>query len=618
MKDSVLFHQLMESLNELIYFKDTKSRFVSISKSMAERFGLDSREEAIGKTDFDFFEEHHAKEAYDDEQKILESGKPIRNKLQKEYLKNPNRIAWSTVSKFPLHNEAGELVGTYGISIDITKEKEISEKLEQSYEDFRKFSEQVPGFFYMFKLDADNNASFPFASEGIKEVFELEPEDVEQSAQPVIDLIHEDDLARVFNSIKMAVLNQETWRYDYRVNLPTKGLRWLRGRATPELQEDGSTLGYGYITDITYEKNMYLNNVQLRRQFQAIFNSVPNLIFVKDIDGKYVMANQSAAKYFGVSPDKILGMKDTDMGFSEEKAQTFNEADKYVIQTNEPLFIPEDKSVTQDGEEVWHQTIKVPFDKTGTDKPAVLSIVTDITRRKNKESELNNSLNIIGEQNKRLMNFAHIVSHNLRNHAGNIQMLLSLYEVEESEEEKEELMTHLSTASKRLNETIADLNEIIDQQYSSSDHLREINLKDVVNKIKEILTSEILENQVSFVEKIPDDLSLEYNASYLESILLNLLSNAIKYRHPDRKPKIHISAYQDQENVYLEVTDNGLGIDLKKFRNKLFGMYNTFHNNDNSKGIGLFITKNQVESMGGSIDVQSEPGVGTTFKIQLT
>src|SRR6056297_3392756 len=114
MMDSILFNNLLDNVDELIYFKDTESRFIRISKSMAERFDLECPDDAIGKTDFDFFEEHHANEAYQDEQKILNTGKPILNKVQKEFLKNPDRIAWSTVSKFPLYNENGEISGTYG------------------------------------------------------------------------------------------------------------------------------------------------------------------------------------------------------------------------------------------------------------------------------------------------------------------------------------------------------------------------------------------------------------------------------------------------------------------------------------------------------------------------
>jgi PAS domain S-box-containing protein len=381
--------------------------------------------------------------------------------------------------------------------------------------------------------------------------------------------------------------------------------------------DDGSVISPGYITDITDQKEAYESIARLREQLQQVIDFAPNLIFVKDLDGTYLMANESAATFFDTTTNDIVGKKDVDLGVPEEQAQHFLDIEKEVIRTNRPSSIPEFKTTLKDGTEVWHQTIKVPFLNTDSGKPAMLSVATNITALKQKEIELKNSLDIIGDQNKRLTNFAHIVSHNLRNHAGNISMLLSLYDMEESGEEKEVLLEHLGLASKRLNESIADLNEIIDQQYKTTNDQKELNLRKNVDKIKEILTTETLANNVRFEEDIPENLTVKYNSSYLESILLNLLSNAIKYRHPGRKPIVSIKAYEQNDSVFLEIADNGLGIDMDKYGEKLFGMYNTFHSNENSKGIGLFITKNQIESMGGSIEVESEPDKGTTFKIEL-
>lgn len=384
-----------------------------------------------------------------------------------------------------------------------------------------------------------------------------------------------------------------------------------------EYQPDKNGLNKGYVTDFGEQKEIHKSNIRLKHQFQAVFDTVPNLIFVKDLNGTYIMANKATAEFFGQNPEEIVGKTDVDFGMTKEEAMRFREADREVVENNDMLFIPEVKTIRPDGTKVWHQTIKVPFQQLDSNQPTVLSVVTDVTRRKKNEMELSNSLNIISEQNKRLMNFAHIVSHNLRNHAGNIGMLLSLYDTEESQEEKEELLDHLRMASNQLNESINDLNEIIDQQYKTSNDRKEINLANHVSKIKEILTTDILAHNVTFKEQIPEDLTLKYNPAYLESIILNLLSNAIKYRHPDRKPTIEVEATKKGKSVLFKVSDNGLGIDLDKYGEKLFGMYNTFHNNKNSKGIGLFITKNQIESMGGSIEVESEPDKGTTFTIIL-
>ncbi|WP_428235554.1 PAS domain-containing protein [Gracilimonas sp.] len=616
-EQATLFKKMMNYLPDCIFFKDKESRFIAINNACAKKLGLEDPAEADGKTDFDFFDAEHARQAREDEVEVMKSEQPIINKTEKEGSRHGKKSAWASTTKLPLYGDNGNVVGTFGITRDVTRQHHAELELQQAEATLNRLSEQVPGFFYLFERNNEGQSYIPFASSGVEDLFEVSPDEVKNDINAIIERVHPDDRIQFITSIQKSLNGLTLWEHEFRVLLSKNNLRWLRGRAKPEKLPDGTSRGYGYLTDITEEKEQYEQITRLQEQLQQVIDFAPTLIFVKDLEGRYLMANKSTADFYGLPRKEMIGKRDIDIGVSEEKAQKYRKADQKVIENNEEMFIPEDKTILPDGRELWHQTTKVPFLNTDSGKPAVLSIVTDITQRKQNEIELRNSLDIIGEQNKRLKNFAHIVSHNLRNHAGNISMLLSLYDMEESQEEKEELLSHLSSASHRLNESIADLNEIIDQQYKTGNDLKELNLQETISKIKEILTTDILANNVKFEEQVPADLSLEYNPAYLESIILNLLSNAIKYRHPDRKPKISINAWEESDKVFLEISDNGLGIDMEKFGDRLFGMYNTFHGNDNAKGIGLYITKNQIESMGGSIAVDSIPGEGTTFKIQL-
>jgi signal transduction histidine kinase len=145
-----------------------------------------------------------------------------------------------------------------------------------------------------------------------------------------------------------------------------------------------------------------------------------------------------------------------------------------------------------------------------------------------------------------------------------------------------------------------------------------LRLNQYIDTVKSILSDQILLTQASIITDIPEDLMVNYNPAYLQSVLYNLISNAIRYRHSDRKPIISLKWQKEDNQNVLEVTDNGIGIDLIKNGDKIFGMYKTFSSNVDSKGIGLFITRNQIEAMGGSITVASEPSIGTTFKIHFT
>ncbi len=615
--DSLLFNRLMEHLNESIFFKDLDSKFIRINSECATKFGVDDPKDAIGKTDADFFGEEHARAAFEDEQKILATEEPIIQKVEREDFQDSDKVLWASTTKMPLYDDDRELIGTFGITRDITDQKVLELELKYSQEKFDKLSELAPGFLFLHKVDKDNTIRFPFASQGIKELFGLDPADIKDSIKPLLKRVHKEDVRRVLSSIMESVTFAEEWNCEYRIYHPEKGLRWVRGLARPVLQKDGSVLSPGYLTDTTEMKEASERSEKLRLQFQSILNAIPNLVFIKDRSGKYLVVNDAACTFFEIPREEFLGKTDQQLGVPLDKVKLFRSADFKVIETGESFFIPEIKTVKPNGDEYWHQTIKLPYKQIDSDEYAVLTIVTDITERRQRETELDNSLEIIGQQNQRLTNFAHIVSHNLRNHAGNISMLLNLYDPEESEEEQQEILGYLNTAAENLNESIADLNEIVDQQQMTIDQFKDVNLKDHLTKIKEILVSDVLSNNVKFDEDIPEDLVFGYNPAYLESILLNLISNAIKYRKPEVSPIITIKAFEDGGHYYLDVSDNGLGIDMERHGKKLFGMYKTFHGNDNAKGIGLFITKNQIESMGGSIRVESEPGRGTTFKIKL-
>lgn len=256
------------------------------------------------------------------------------------------------------------------------------------------------------------------------------------------------------------------------------------------------------------------------------------------------------------------------------------------------------------------------YNKTQLVSGFVLSI-EDITQRKNNELELINSLSLVTEQNERLLNFSYIVSHNLRSHTSNIKMILNLLEDEENEDERKELLESLKSVSELLNETIYNLNDVISIQSNINKILEPIKLNEYINKALEILSKNIKDKNVTIKNNITKEIIIQYNPAYLESIILNFISNAIKYSDPKKEAWIEINVYEENDKTVLLIKDNGIGIDLTKNGDKLFGMYKTFHGNSDARGLGLFISKNQIESMGGHVDVESELNKGTSFKITL-
>ncbi len=280
-------------------------------------------------------------------------------------------------------------------------------------------------------------------------------------------------------------------------------------------------------------------------------------------------------------------------------------------------FNTEIKMVTLNNREFWARAIGKPMYNENKEIIGVRGVFQDIDDQKRKEIRLQKSVDIIAAQNSRLFNFAHIVSHNLRSHTSNLSLLVQLIEDINDPKEKEELIKEVKTISSNLNTTIEHLNEIVTIQTNNKQKKIPVKFKESLELVTSGI-SQIINNNNSQIRTDFSELEeINYIPAYLESILLNLITNAIKYKHPDRDPVIDIKTYLKDKSQFLKVSDNGRGIDMSLFKDKIFGMYKTFHYNKDAVGIGLFLTKNQVESMGGSITVESQVDKGTSFIIEF-
>lgn len=282
------------------------------------------------------------------------------------------------------------------------------------------------------------------------------------------------------------------------------------------------------------------------------------------------------------------------------------------------VFDEELKIITANKRELWVRAMgKAIYDDQQNKIIGVRGIFQDIDERKEKEITLRSSISLIHEQNERLVNFAHIVSHNLRSHAANLQLTLDLLATETDQIEAAHFKENLNKISESLNQTINHLKDVAVIQTDNNPIKKTIRFENVFISTLATLQSQIELAKVEVKADFEACPEIEYIPAYLESIFLNLITNAIKYRHPDKAARIVIKTYKEDGKVVLEVSDNGLGIDLEKFGSKLFGMYKTFHNNPDARGVGLFITKSQIEALGGNISIQSEVNKGSTFKINF-
>ena len=241
----------------------------------------------------------------------------------------------------------------------------------------------------------------------------------------------------------------------------------------------------------------------------------------------------------------------------------------------------------------------------------------DITQRKEDELAKVKSLKLIHEKNNKLNNFAHIVTHNLKSHSANFENLLEFYDEAETNEERDELMAHLKTVSQSLTKTISNLNDIVSIQNNKSNERQNLNVYEYVNNAIMLLEVEIYKSKAKIINNVDPSIYINFNPAYLESVFQNLLSNAIKYKHQDRAPYIILDSAITKDKIIITIQDNGLGIDMEKFGKEVFKLYRTFHYNENSEGVGLYLIKNHIETFNGTIELKSKVNVGSQFTIKF-
>lgn len=275
------------------------------------------------------------------------------------------------------------------------------------------------------------------------------------------------------------------------------------------------------------------------------------------------------------------------------------------------------KLIRYDKLEVWVNVTATPIFDDNNEVVGIRGIMQDVTETKLKEIDFEKRLIQIETQNKRLVSLASKVSYKLKCHANNLHLTAELLGDALSFDEEPELKNGLREISKNITTTINHLNETVSMQSKALGPKSTVSFKDNLLCAMQLMQDDIFSNEVEIYSDFSEVTHIVYHPSTLESIFLNLISNTIKFRHPSRKPVIDIYTYEDEGVNYLMFKDNGQGIDLKKYRQKIFNLYETFHDHPDSVGIGLYDIKNQIEALNGTIEIESAVNIGTTFLIKF-
>jgi PAS domain S-box-containing protein len=349
-----------------------------------------------------------------------------------------------------------------------------------------------------------------------------------------------------------------------------------------------------------------------------IFNNAVTLNVVAGFDGYFKRVSESWLNLTGWTEPELKSRPFLSFVHPDDVIST-EEAFKYIREGNH-LFTFENRYLSKDGSYQWLLWSSAVDMK----EQLIFASAINITHRKKSEEELLQSKQNIEaiaiklqEQNRQLDEFAHIISHNLRSPVGNIKALINLLDENSGLQDYKLIFLKLKNVSQNLSDTMNDLMETLKVKTQSDLEKTENRFKDILDKVIQTLEGDLINAEASVTFDFNLAPVIYYPKAYLESIFQNLLTNSLKYRSLDRKAAIHFESRKVDDHMELRVTDNGQGIDLEKHGTQLFGLHRTFHTHDQARGVGLFLVKTQIESMGGSISADSVVGKGTTFTIKF-
>jgi PAS domain S-box-containing protein len=387
-------------------------------------------------------------------------------------------------------------------------------------------------------------------------------------------------------------------------------LYWESAIISPVLDNEGQIMNYLSIKeDITQSLAAETKIKDSELYHRTLLQSIPDMVFVLNDEGTFLDFKTSHNDDLYSDPDAFIN-NDIRNIMPDKVVQKIMAAVLQCLNTEQTLTF--EYSLVIKNSTRFFSANMVSF---GNRK--VITTVRNITEYRNNLDQIQDLLDIEEKQNESLHTFTHIVSHNLRIHTANMLGILMLLEMEDTKTFENQFVQLLKESSINLEETIGHLIEVLEIKLEKEKNFEKTNLLETVRKAISGLQYSANKNDVRQVIDIPEDITVNVVPSYLDNIILHLLDNGIRYCDKTKDSYVRISSIIEDDYTIIIIKDNGVGLDLEMYGEQLFDMYKKFHDKSTSNGLGLFMTKNQVEAMGGHIEVESELTKGTTFKVYL-
>lgn len=467
--------------------------------------------------------------------------------------------------------------------------------------------------FWEWELETGNE----WWSASMYELLGYSPADFEITYEKWInDLVHPEDRTRLTAAIDQHIQHHAPYYCTFRMRCKSGEYRWFESRGQAQRDTSGRAVRFlGTSLDVT-ENQQSKESKQYQEFLKREAARLAKIgIWELDTQNEQVTWSEEVYRIHEVEPGIKIEYLEAANFYVEEDFPTVIESVDAAVNEGKS-FEYQARIRTAKGNIRWVRSYGEPVANNGGEVTMLRGVFQDITLQKQRELEIIRQRDTVNAHNERLTSFSHIVSHNLRTHTGNLEMVLKLMQ-EASADELDTYYSMLHQISEKLSDTIGHLNEITDIQNQRELQLTEVDLEATYNGVLSTLHLNIQQAGASIEGHFSEAPKVRANAAYLESIFHNLISNALKYRKADVSLKLSVRSSYEKDRVQIAFDDNGQGIDLERHGDKIFGLYNTFHRHPEAKGVGLFLTRSQVEAMGGQIRVESVPEKGSIFYVSL-
>lgn len=432
--------------------------------------------------------------------------------------------------------------------------------------------------------------------------------------------VHPDDQKKVEDLVKDVLDNKQSHiQIEYRFKCADGSYKYVLNRGFIIHDESNKPVRIiGAMQDITRQKEEE-NRLRL---LELVITNASDAVLIAEasvVDGadpRIVFVNDAFTKITGFTKEEVIGVTPRVLQGPNTNKEDLDKL-KQAIERWEHCEI-ELLNYRKNGEEFWMNLSIAPVADGNGNFTHWISIQRDVSERKHREIEREQLIKELNQSNEDLKHFSYITSHNFKAPLSNLIGFLNIVdEIPIENPVLAQIMQGFRMSTHLLNDTINDLIKILVIRDADLLEKSDTSFSVIMSQVLAQVENLIVESGAEIVTDFENAPIVVFNETYLESILLNLITNAIRYRSYARALKINIKTKYAGDFIVLTCEDNGIGIDLKRHREKIFGLYQRFHDRPNSKGMGLYLIKSQLESLGGSIDVESNIDEGTKFILKF-